>query len=207
MNTVCTGRLPGCPPARLSGGHRPLPGRAAGPVRYLVLLQSRHALRQAGAAGGPAPVRAVGDDAPAQEPSRDPRRAGVRPADRRRPAAHRGPRGRAGGYRRVQALLARARTTWFDRRLSRIVARRRPSAVAGLQRRRLGTTLPLCRRLGIPAILSMVHGDVREELEVLEREASLSPSSSRSTWATARSTATSSTGSTGGGSATSSWRT
>ena len=36
-------------------------------------------------------------------------------------------------------------------------------------------TLPLCRRLGIPTVLSMVHGDVREEAEVLDREAEASP--------------------------------
>ena len=35
--------------------------------------------------------------------------------------------------------------------------------------------LPLCRRLGIPTILSMVHGDVREEVEVLDREAEGAP--------------------------------
>ena len=31
-------------------------------------------------------------------------------------------------------------------------------------------TLPLCRRLGIPTVLSMVHGDVREEAQVLEQD-------------------------------------
>ena len=36
-------------------------------------------------------------------------------------------------------------------------------------------TLPLCRRLGIPTVLSMVHGDVREEAQVLEQEAKASP--------------------------------
>ena len=36
-------------------------------------------------------------------------------------------------------------------------------------------TLPLCRRLGIPTVLSMVHGDVREEIEVLDQEANLAP--------------------------------
>ena len=35
--------------------------------------------------------------------------------------------------------------------------------------------LPLCRRLGIPTILSMVHGDVREEQELLARETAASP--------------------------------
>ena len=36
-------------------------------------------------------------------------------------------------------------------------------------------TLPVCRDLGIPYVLSMVHGDVREEREVLRREAEASP--------------------------------
>ena len=36
-------------------------------------------------------------------------------------------------------------------------------------------TLPLCRRLGIPTIVSMVHGDVREEQQVLEAEAAAAP--------------------------------
>ena len=35
--------------------------------------------------------------------------------------------------------------------------------------------LPLCRRLGIKTIVSMVHGDVREEQELLEREDVFSP--------------------------------
>lgn len=35
--------------------------------------------------------------------------------------------------------------------------------------------LPTCRDLGIPTIVSVVHGEPREELEILAREASLSP--------------------------------
>ena len=50
-----------------------------------------------------------------------------------------------------------------------------PGRAPALQRRRLGIDLPLCRRLGIPTILSMVHGDVREEIDVLDREASDAP--------------------------------
>ncbi len=37
------------------------------------------------------------------------------------------------------------------------------------------SALPACRELGITSVLSMVHGDVREEVEVLEREAERSP--------------------------------
>ena len=46
---------------------------------------------------------------------------------------------------------------------------------ARLQRRRLGPDAPCLPRQGIPTILSMVHGDVREELRVLEEEAERSP--------------------------------
>jgi glycosyltransferase involved in cell wall biosynthesis len=35
--------------------------------------------------------------------------------------------------------------------------------------------LPLCRSLGIASVLSMVHGDVREERHLLEREAEAAP--------------------------------
>ncbi len=82
--------------------------------------------------------------------------------------------GRAGTVR-LKRLLAQARTTWFDQRLSRIVARRSPSALLIFSDVGSEWTLPLCRRLGIPAVLSMVHGDVREEIEVLNQEATLSP--------------------------------
>jgi glycosyltransferase involved in cell wall biosynthesis len=85
---------------------------------------------------------------------------------------------RAAGRRgkvRLKRLLAQARTTWFDRRLSRIVARRRPSALLVFSDAASEWTLPLCRRLGIPTVLSMVHGDVREEVEILDQEANLAP--------------------------------
>lgn len=36
-------------------------------------------------------------------------------------------------------------------------------------------TLPLCREFGIPTLLSMVCGDPREELQILEQEAELEP--------------------------------
>ncbi|MFO0889640.1 MAG: glycosyltransferase family 4 protein [Isosphaeraceae bacterium] len=81
----------------------------------------------------------------------------------------------AGKSPAVKRLLARARTEWFDFRLSRLVARRRPAALLVFSDVASGATLPLCRRLGIPTVLSMVHGDVREEAEVLARESSTSP--------------------------------
>ncbi|QEH31702.1 Alpha-D-kanosaminyltransferase [Aquisphaera giovannonii] len=81
---------------------------------------------------------------------------------------------RAGGPAARRAL-ARARTAWFDRRLARVVARRLPSAVLAFSDVASGAALPLCRRLGIPTVLSMVHGDVREEAEVLAREEAAAP--------------------------------
>jgi glycosyltransferase involved in cell wall biosynthesis len=75
----------------------------------------------------------------------------------------------------LKRTCAQARTVWFDHRLSRLVARYRPSALLVFSDVASGKTLPLCRRLGIPTVLSMVHGDVREEIEVLDREAMVAP--------------------------------
>lgn len=75
----------------------------------------------------------------------------------------------------LKRALARTRTVWFDHRLARIVGRYRPSVLMVFSDVASGRTLPLCRRLGIPTVLSMVHGDVREELEVLDREARVAP--------------------------------
>ena len=79
---------------------------------------------------------------------------------------------------RAQALkrsLAMARCRYFDRRLARLLLKHPPGALLVFSDVGSEVTLPLCRRLGIPSVLSMVHGDVREELEVLEQEAALSP--------------------------------
>jgi glycosyltransferase involved in cell wall biosynthesis len=67
----------------------------------------------------------------------------------------------------LKRAIARWRTSWFDGAVGRLIRRERPDAFlvfsdVGSQR-----ALPLCKKLGIPAILSMVHGDVREEAEVL----------------------------------------
>jgi glycosyltransferase involved in cell wall biosynthesis len=72
---------------------------------------------------------------------------------------------------RLQGALARWRTRWFDSQLARIIDRTRPGAALVFSDVGSEATLPLCRRLGIPAILSMVHGDVRDEQRVLETEA------------------------------------
>ncbi|MBV8311007.1 MAG: glycosyltransferase, partial [Planctomycetaceae bacterium] len=81
----------------------------------------------------------------------------------------------AGRSQTFKRLLAQARATWFDRRLARLLAQYRPEALLVFSDVGSTATLPLCRRLGIPTILSMVHGDVREETEVLNKEAALAP--------------------------------
>ena len=55
--------------------------------------------------------------------------------------------------------------------LARLVDRRRPGLVFAFSDVASDETLPKCRDLGIPTILSMVHGDVREENAVIAREA------------------------------------
>jgi alpha-maltose-1-phosphate synthase len=75
----------------------------------------------------------------------------------------------------ARRAVARLRTERFDERLSRLVDRSRPGALLAFSDVGSDRTLPQCRRQGIPSILSMVHGDVREELGVLEEEAERSP--------------------------------
>ena len=107
---------------------------------------------------------------------------------------------------RLKRAVARWRTDRFDDRLARIVERRGPGALLVFSDVGSEPTLPFCRRLGIPTILSMVHGDVREERAGPRgRRPSRRPTSCRSIWATACSIATSWTGCTSAGSATSSW--
>jgi glycosyltransferase involved in cell wall biosynthesis len=76
---------------------------------------------------------------------------------------------------RARRTVSRARTDRFDRQLARVVERRLPRALLIFSDVGSAWTLPACRRLGIPTILSMVHGDVREESEVLREEADRSP--------------------------------
>ncbi len=76
---------------------------------------------------------------------------------------------------RARHAVARGRTERFDAKLRRIVQHSRPGAVLAFSDVGSGRTLPYCRGEGIPSILSMVHGDVREELRVLEEEADRSP--------------------------------
>jgi alpha-maltose-1-phosphate synthase len=76
---------------------------------------------------------------------------------------------------RIARALARWRTDQFDRRLARTVGRSRLGAVLLFSDVGSGATLPLCRRLGIPSIVSMVHGDVRDEERVMETESAIAP--------------------------------
>ena len=78
---------------------------------------------------------------------------------------------RPGSRRRV----ARWRTRRFDRGLARALERHRPEAALVFSDVGSEFALPECRRLGIPSVLSMVHGDVREERSVLEREVETAP--------------------------------
>ncbi len=74
-----------------------------------------------------------------------------------------------------QHAVARWRTRRFDRTVARAIERRRPGAALLFSDVGSDLALPTCRRLGIPSILSMVHGDVREERRVLDREAIHAP--------------------------------
>jgi len=67
------------------------------------------------------------------------------------------------------------RTRHFDRLVARQIERTRPDVAFLFSDVGSEFALPTCRRLGIPTLLSMVHGDVREEQEVLNREAVESP--------------------------------
>ena len=75
----------------------------------------------------------------------------------------------------LNRAVARYRTTRFDAQLARTIDRDRPELLLAFSDVGSLAALPLCRRLGIKTIVSMVHGDVREEQEVLEREAASSP--------------------------------
>jgi starch synthase len=71
--------------------------------------------------------------------------------------------------------LARWRTQRFDRLVERTIVRERPAAALFFSDVASEFGLPACRRLGVAAVLSMVHGDVREERRVMEIEAEMAP--------------------------------
>ena len=84
--------------------------------------------------------------------------------------------GRLAGRRpEVRREVARWRTRRFDRAFAREVKRARPRAVLAFSDVGSREALPLCRDQGVSVVLSMVHGDVREERAVLDREAEASP--------------------------------
>jgi glycosyltransferase involved in cell wall biosynthesis len=76
---------------------------------------------------------------------------------------------------RVARALARWRTKHFDLRLKRMINRLRPEVVLAFSDVGSMAALPHCQRLGIKTIVSMVHGDVREEQGILTRENASSP--------------------------------
>jgi alpha-maltose-1-phosphate synthase len=76
---------------------------------------------------------------------------------------------------RARRWMACWRTAWFDRRLAAVLARDRPDAALIFSDVGSEFALPACRSLGIGSLLSMVHGDVREEQEILEREREAAP--------------------------------
>jgi glycosyltransferase involved in cell wall biosynthesis len=76
---------------------------------------------------------------------------------------------------RARRRVARWRTEWFDRKLAGVLSSTRPDAALVFSDVGSECALPRCRALGIGTMLSMVHGDVREEQEVLDREAEAAP--------------------------------
>jgi glycosyltransferase involved in cell wall biosynthesis len=75
----------------------------------------------------------------------------------------------------VRLRLARWRTRRFDRIVARALVRDRPRVAFLFSDVASEFALPECRRLGIASVLSMVHGDVREERRVMEFEANAAP--------------------------------
>lgn len=81
----------------------------------------------------------------------------------------------AGSRPAWKRAVARARTNWFDRRLARRIAADPPETLLVFSDVGTGVTMPLCKRLGVTTVLSMVHGDVREEARLLETEEAHAP--------------------------------
>ncbi|CAN5656046.1 hypothetical protein BH23PLA1_BH23PLA1_03770 [soil metagenome] len=71
--------------------------------------------------------------------------------------------------------LGRWRTEHFDRLVARELERTRPASALIFSDVGSEFALPNCKRLGIASVLSMVHGDVREERRLLKQEAERSP--------------------------------
>lgn len=87
---------------------------------------------------------------------------------------------RLGGRRPdARRRVAQWRTRRFDQTLARTLERIRPDALLVFSDVGSEFALPICRKLGIASVLSMVHGDVREELDVLAEEARRAPEYTR----------------------------
>jgi starch synthase len=81
----------------------------------------------------------------------------------------------AASHPEARLKLARWRTRRFDRVVARTLERDRPAAALVFSDVASEFGLAECRRLGIATVLSMVHGDVREERRVMEVEAEVAP--------------------------------
>jgi glycosyltransferase involved in cell wall biosynthesis len=75
----------------------------------------------------------------------------------------------------LRRRLARLRTRHFDRLVARAIDRQRPAVALVFSDVASEVALPRCRALGVATVLSMVHGDVREEALVLDREREAAP--------------------------------
>ncbi len=75
----------------------------------------------------------------------------------------------------IRRSIGRWRTEQFDHHAARLIKRDRPDV--GFFFSDVGSehAIPTCRQLGIPVVLSMVHGEVREESLVLAEEQRRSP--------------------------------
>jgi glycosyltransferase involved in cell wall biosynthesis len=70
----------------------------------------------------------------------------------------------------IRRLVARRRTQGFDRSLARHLDATRPEVAFLFSDVGSAATIDRCRRLGIPTVLSVVHGDIDEEAALLERQ-------------------------------------
>ncbi len=70
----------------------------------------------------------------------------------------------------IRRLVVRSRAERFDRSVARHVSQSRPDVVLLFSDVGSVHTLDRCRELGIPSILSIVHGDIDEERVLLDRQ-------------------------------------
>jgi glycosyltransferase involved in cell wall biosynthesis len=75
----------------------------------------------------------------------------------------------------ARRAVARLRTDRFDRLVARAITSEGPDVALVFSDVASRHGLPACRRVGTTSILSMVHGDVREEQALIEHEAERSP--------------------------------